>query len=109
MAPERLKGGLEPNPRSDIFSVGLILHSLFTGRHPFLSTPGDGAAVIRYETPIALPSKVPASLASVVHRCLFKNPRRRFPSMRELLDALNKCDSRRPKRSGGQQQDASAT
>jgi serine/threonine protein kinase len=100
MAPERLKGAaVEPNPRSDIFSVGLILRLLFTGRHPFLGTPRHGAArVTRYDTPIALPPKVPASLAGIIRRCLLKNPRQRFRSMRELFDALHQCNSRQPKR-----------
>ena len=97
MAPERLAGPRkDPNPRSDIFSFGLILHSLLSGRHPFLSRRGNRSSSTRSEKSITLPSRVPASLGRVVRRCLLKNPRQRLASMRDLFDALSKCDSRRP-------------
>jgi serine/threonine protein kinase len=99
MAPERLKRVTPPpSTRSDIFSFGLILHLLLTGRHPFLKGSSGETAVMQYDTPIILPARVSGSLGDVVHACLFTNPRQRFASMQELFDTLAKCASARPKR-----------
>jgi len=88
MSPEQLKG-FAAEPRSEIFSVGLVLFQMLTGRHPF--GPGDRtelAAAIQSKDPARFPPKVPAVLAKVVYRCLEKVPELRFESMQQLLIAL---------------------
>lgn len=94
MAPERLRNlRRDPDPRSEIFSFGLVLHEMLSGRHPFRAAARDAIPnAIKSKSPRTLPSKVPAALARVVRRCLEKNPRHRFRSMRELLQAMLKCD-----------------
>jgi len=93
MAPEQLRDrNLEPGPRLEIFSFGLILHQMLSGSHPFGSGTGDELSeAIRYKDPRALPPKVSASLAIIVERCLQKKPEKRFRSMLDLMIALRKC------------------
>jgi eukaryotic-like serine/threonine-protein kinase len=91
MAPEILKNeGHQPNPRSDVFSFGLILHQMLTGRHPFGSRrPDKVAQAICTREAKALPG-VPASLAAIIDRCLQKDPQERFASASELWEAFPK-------------------
>ena len=93
MAPELLVDfEHEPDPRSEIFSFGLLLQEMLTGKHAF-SRAGrkDLLRAILTERPRALPRKVPEMLARVVRRCLEKEPALRFQAIRDLLDALQKC------------------
>jgi serine/threonine protein kinase len=86
MAPEQL-GGTSNDPRSEVFSFGLVLWEMFTGKHPF-------AARIRNvsESSWSLPkrrlARIPLAVESILRRCLEREPQRRFPSMRELNAAL---------------------
>jgi serine/threonine protein kinase len=80
-----------PDVRSEIFTVGLILHQMLSGRHPFdLGSRDDIAEAIRTKNPRPLPAKVPAPVAVVVERCLLKKPANRFQSMHSVLIALKK-------------------
>ncbi len=102
MAPEQIRG--EPaDPRADVFAVGLILHELLTGSHPFrrTSTHEAIAAVLRDEAPSfeAEVANCPAGLQEIVTRCLSKDRSRRFASGRELAKALRRLRSDRPARS----------
>jgi serine/threonine protein kinase len=88
MAPER-QGARLTDPRSEIFSFGLILHEMLSGEHPFgTGTPDEISAAIRNEKQRPLPSRVPEWLSDIVHRCLEKKPEDRFQSMQEILAAL---------------------
>jgi serine/threonine protein kinase len=93
MAPELLNDRrLDPDPRSEIFSFGLILHQMLTGIHAFgAGTRDELVEAIRSNPPNALPKNVPASLVKIVRRCLQKSPEQRFESMREILQALTTC------------------
>jgi serine/threonine protein kinase len=88
MAPER-QGVRLTDPRSEIFSFGLILHQMLSGEHPFGDgTPDEISAAIKNESERPLPSRVPERLSNIVHRCLEKKPEDRFQSMQEVLSAL---------------------
>lgn len=92
-SPEQAKG--EPvDARADLYSTGVVLYELLTGRQPFR---GESPVAVAYqhvsETPIP-PSEVnesvPRSLDAVVLRALAKDPFQRFPdsaAFRETLDA----------------------
>jgi len=91
MSPEQAEGkGVDP--RSDIFSLGIILFQLLAGRHPF---PGDSAAsvlsgILKDTPPLVsdLDSRVPHELARIVRRCLEKGVTRRYQSALDLRNDL---------------------
>jgi len=91
MAPEQIEGK-KVDGRADIFSAGIVLYELLTGRKPF---DGDHVASIAYKIlhePVddirLINPDVPEALASIVMRCLEKNPALRFQTAREARAAL---------------------
>jgi serine/threonine protein kinase len=93
MSPEQLNG--QPaDARSDVFAYGVVMYEYASGMHPFhASTPlGLAARVLESEAePIAVRSRqVPPTVAAVVDRCLQKTPAARFPSARDIVDALGR-------------------
>lgn len=89
LAPERTLG-LAANFRSDLFSFGVILYEMLTGRRPFACpSPKEAIDAVRHQAPPPLPSRVPKDLQRLVERCLEKEPHRRYPSAQSLLSALN--------------------
>ncbi len=116
MAPEQLRG-LLPGPaqaldrRADLFSLGVIVHELLTGTHPFGMVPRDGpvpelaADLLRrqHEGPRPLRPVVAhreRDLAELVERCLAYDPADR-PASAQAAAALLRPDTpraRRPKR-----------
>jgi eukaryotic-like serine/threonine-protein kinase len=89
MAPEQLRGEAA-DTRSDVWSIGIVLIELATGRRPFdgRTTFETSAAILQNPLP-ALPSAVPAALQSVIARCLEKEPARRYQRAGEVRAALD--------------------
>ncbi len=91
MSPEQAEGR-EIDPRSDVFSFGAVLYEMVTGRKAFArdSPSATIAAVLRDEPDPAarVVGNVPGELDRVIHRCLRKDPARRFQSMLDLKVAL---------------------
>lgn len=91
MAPEQLRGdGVDP--RSDLFSAGVILYNMLTGFRPF---QGDSATTICYKVvnrnPIfvsAFDASFPPELDRIVAKAIAKTPEDRFQSGREMADAI---------------------
>lgn len=92
MSPEQAIGK-ELDPRTDIFSLGIIFHELLTGQRLFYKgNPAQEMAAV-YEGEIPLPSKVnrrvPKTLDNVVMRALERKPEKRYQSALELIRDLS--------------------
>jgi len=91
LSPEQALGE-RPDARSDLFSLGVVLYELLTGRHPF---HGSGERItaheIRHLQPPSLRDANPdvsPELERIVQRCLEKAPERRFTAVGQLARAL---------------------
>jgi WD40 repeat protein len=89
MSPEQVRG--DPvDARTDFFSLGAVLYEMLTTTRAFRAGPivESGYAILHTE-PEPLPVTIPVAVAQVVHRCLEKDPERRFHSARDLAFHLN--------------------
>lgn len=91
MSPEQVRGQMTDH-RSDIFSFGLILYEMITGRRAFQeeSLAETMSAIVKDEPPEMTESNpnISPSLERIVRRCLEKKPDRRFQSTADLGFAL---------------------
>jgi serine/threonine-protein kinase len=91
MAPEQVVG-LEPDERSDLYSLGVVLYELLTGRPPFVADTQLATALAhQHETPPpprSLRVGIPKPMEAALLRALAKEPSERFVSADELRAAL---------------------
>ena len=94
MSPEQVEGA-DLDPRSDLFSLGVVMYEMATGRHPFTAstTAVTLARILTFDPPrvTVLAPEVPADLADVIQRCLEKDVARRYAGATALLAALAAC------------------
>jgi eukaryotic-like serine/threonine-protein kinase len=99
MAPEQIRGEL-PDRRSDVFSLGIILHEMLTGHHPYQRrTYIETAASMLNDEPLPLmgqSDRIPPRLMDILSRMLEKNPSRRLQSMREVGEELGRLSVKDP-------------
>lgn len=102
MSPEQARGE-RVDHRSDLFSFGVVLYEMATGRVPFKerSQPETLHAIIHEpHTPVrALNGDAPPALAAIIDRALEKRPEDRYASMRELIADLKPLARRASARS----------
>jgi serine/threonine-protein kinase len=94
MAPEQIEGR-RGDRRSDIYSLGIMMFEMLTGEVPFR---GDSnlavvAQHLHASTPRLDKAGVSPQLATVVARCLQRNPDARYADMRQLIHDLEHLDS----------------
>lgn len=91
MSPEQING-LELDERSDLFSLGIVLYEMFSGKHPFLR---DSLATTVYATlsanyvPLSkIVGSLPPEADTVIAKCLTAERKKRLGSAKELLKLL---------------------
>ena len=92
MSPEQARGQ-RGDHRSDVFSFGVVLYEMLTGRQPFAGgTVSDVLASVLAREPDlgALPAGTPPRLAELVKRCLEKPPRRRWQAIGDVRHELER-------------------
>ena len=89
MSPEQIRGE-SMDARTDLFSFGILVYELSTGKRPFSGeTSADVSSAILRDNPpslTSLRSDLPLDLERIIGRCLEKNPRERFQT---ALDVAN--------------------
>jgi serine/threonine-protein kinase len=92
MAPEQLRSARGADPRSDLWSVGVMAYQMLTGRLPWVAESVADLVLRQYHEPPTLASNIdpsiPPPLSHVIARCLSVDPAKRFPSAAALAEAL---------------------
>lgn len=92
MAPEQITGGIT-NEQTDIFSMGVVLYFILTGKMPFNGEYlGEIVHQITHLSPVdprRLNNQISQDLEYIVLKALEKNPEERFEKVSDLLDAVD--------------------
>lgn len=96
LSPEQAQGS-QPDPRSDIYSLGVVMYEMVAGRAPFI---GDNAVGIAYQQVHGVPpapsefvSDVPREFEAIVAKCMAKSADRRYGNANALRDDLRRFNA----------------
>ncbi len=91
-SPEQARGG-NVGPSSDIYSVGIMLFEMITGRVPYDGDSNVAIAVKHLQDRPPLASSfvpdIPSGLDSIILKCMQKTPDKRYSSMRQMVTELD--------------------
>lgn len=92
MAPEQFSINAELDERTDIYSIGVIMFTLFNGEPPFKGENLKEIAELHQNAPMPPINKarkaLPSSLVALIHKAMAKAPQARFQSVKELYEAV---------------------
>ena len=93
IAPEQARGE-HTSERTDIYSVGVLLYEMITGKLPFVADTAVSVALMQLQSepklPTAVNPDVPGGLEEITMKAMKKNPAERFSSAGEMLRDLNR-------------------
>lgn len=101
LSPEQAKG-VQTNEQSDVYSLGIILYELLTGKVPYDGETPISIALKHLQEEAVPPSKlnprVNPALENVVLRAIAKAPEQRYPTAKDLLQDLHNVQAGQPVR-----------
>jgi serine/threonine-protein kinase len=96
MSPEQIRG-TEPDPRSDLYSLGIVLYEMLTGKRPFQGDSNYAIMAAHLKEIPAPPDKVvpwiAAPLSEIIMKAIAKDPADRFQSAEDFRSALREMYS----------------
>ena len=94
VSPEQARGGFV-DARTDIYSLGITMFEMLTGKVPFEGENTVTVALAHLEEPIVLPSmlnpEIPPAVEQIILKCTEKKPENRYASISDLISDLRKA------------------
>ena len=102
MSPEQIQGQKHIDNRTDIYSLGITLYEMITGRTPFegkKDSESDFKIKLAHvqeipPDPRLFIGEIPAHIVKLLMKCLAKSPSKRFQTVREVIDTLYRPSSK---------------
>ena len=95
LSPEQAQGA-QPDPRSDLYSLGVVMYEMVGGRPPYV---GNSSLSVAYQHVHAVPEPlkklnqfVPLEFEAVVAKCMAKSPDKRYQTGQALIDDLRRVE-----------------